>query len=372
MKLKDFQISGRDFLKEKKKALLQMGCGMGKSQTALSAVPERSKVLIFTPPRLALKWLEEIEKSGRFLNATFLKRTRKEQISEALHLTNEVKYLIIDEAHEALRNWQKSKELIRLAKKIENVYFLTASPLIHSAEDMYWILKICGVFNLEKSKFIEKFMGGKYIRSIDRIVPTQKLTNKEEFLNLKRQITYSYGRVEHINKSYICLGESPIKSSNNILTFSREEEMLGLLRINKSFEKIKDLFLIHSKIVFFFMHKSVGVRAKQFLKKEGFKTLYVDGQTSEYIRRNHFKTFEGFNGKVAFLINSKACGAGVDIYGANACCFIQRTWSEGTDYQCYMRAYRFERKKPLNVYFLYFRAEKKEEVIAKKRELFKA
>lgn len=181
LQLRGYQKVGRDFLFENKRAMLTDAPGLGKTaQSALAAVPP---VLIACPKYLVDTWYEWLtgtdEKSmernkgevipnveGLVVNAVAynatarFKRLRQQaawtivnhemlrpghayDIMLGMAQAGEIQTLIIDESHH-FKTWnaKQSKGAVELARDVERVYELTATPITREVDDLFNQLKI--------------------------------------------------------------------------------------------------------------------------------------------------------------------------------------------------------------------------------------
>ena len=356
MKLKDYQIDAVQYLKEKRKAILEMGCGMGKTIVSLLSSPVLEKIFVVGPPSLKDKWHVEADRLGRsiYYISSFNKKAQRDAINPYT--------LIIDEAHSLLTDWNKDYHLIHLAKRSKRVYMLTATPLINDPIPLYWMLKLCGE-NWTKHDFLFKFCGGKRRRDNPKIVYSTKPTNLQELKKIKEKYTFSKNRDLKILKKNLTFGKAPIKTSEDIENYSNIQNILGILKSKdeKILKILKKCLTFYKKCVVFFTHKEVG---KKLSKK--FEGILIDGDISFNKRNRIFKKFK----KGVLFLNSRAVGVGVDIEDVDCVIFIERTWSPFKDYQAYMRCYRMNREKYLKIIFLDYEDEAKF-IVGKRKEILK-
>ena len=344
IKLKPHQLKAKDFLLRKKKAILEMGCRTGKSATAImTAIGDTG---IVCPPSLVPHWQKEIrqciKRSDRFRFKIY-KTTEKNKFSK-VHINT----LIIDEAHKS-NKWSTSEALFRLAKKTPNVYLLTATGLIHSPMDLYWPLKLCNAHGLTRRFFCQVYSGGT-VQFRNIMIPGEP-TNTEEFKNMCKQVTFYYDRPTQIRKKELYVGECGQKT-NKIENYSRLQKLIGFLKAQEPKTKnyLNKICKHYKKIVIFYFHKEVYNAIGKNLPN-------INGSVNIATRYSIIKDFKKKKRGILFL-NYKSCGEGLDI-PADACIFLEKTWSNNLDYQAYMRAYGFERNMPLFVYYILYKNEAK-------------
>ena len=344
MILKDYQKEAVRFLIKKKRAILIMGCGMGKTITSLYACFDKG-IVVVAPPSLRSKWLSEAKICGREIE--FISCFNKNDMIN----TKRSKFLIIDEAHDYLKDWNRNKELILLAKRCAYVYMLTATPLINDPLPLYWMLKICGE-RFSKKEFLLVFCGGKHLQSNPKIIYKTKPTNLKLLKKIKEKHSFEKDRDLNIRKFYARMGKAPIGTSKDLENYSNIENILGILKTKdeKILKILKKCLQSSKKSVIFFSHNAVG----RFLHRR-FGGLIIDGSVSHKKREHIFSAFKNGN----LFLNSRTVGVGVDIEEVEKVVFFERTWSPFRDYQAYMRCYRIKRKEVLKVYFLDYEDEAK-------------
>ena len=142
MKLKEYQKEAIKYIREHKKAMLNMGCRTGKTITALCAMPYRF-LWVVGPPAVESFWRKENRKLKRPKDLCFLSKFNKKDLWGMARA--KPRQIIVDESHENMK-WQTSEPILRACKRAEYVALLTATPIINDPLSLYWPLKICGEF----------------------------------------------------------------------------------------------------------------------------------------------------------------------------------------------------------------------------------
>ena len=353
--LKYYQIEAVKFLNTRKRAILNMGCGTGKTITALFAA-QYLKTLVVAPPNLREKWESEREK---LIEMGHSKKAIRFDFASPYKKVYGKNYdcVIVDEAH-AFVDHNKNRQLIDCLKKASFNYFLTATPLIHTPLDAYWMLKLCGGVGFSRHDFTLYFCDGKviYNKKGKPQAVSQGISHAKEFKERMDNCSYSYFRTEKILKKAYNLGKSPIKSSKKIRSFATEQAILGEFKSKdvKTLNLLRNYLKKYRKVVVFFFHTD---GAKFLYAKTKKNAFYIDGAVPFSKRYEIISEFEKTKKPSILYLNYRSSGVGLDIEGINACIFIEQTWSPSTDYQAYMRLYRFSRKKPLVVARLTYEGE---------------
>lgn len=160
--LRDYQIVGRDFLRNRKRAMLLDKAGMGKTAQATFAAEE--PVIIFCPNYLVDHWVEWLSiscgfdavaaRGNKFARIKILQEKHAWTVCnvEMLGTLNDFftkrsntywKTCIIDESHH-LKSHKgiRAKTAVKLCQRIERVYELTASPIKREVDDLFMQLRI--------------------------------------------------------------------------------------------------------------------------------------------------------------------------------------------------------------------------------------
>ena len=150
-----YQIDGSRFLAQHKRALLTDAPGLGKTLTAASAaVPP---CLVIAPTYLTRQWFDFLTKQypdDRVILAEGTRLQRQADLDVAYSKGYEwliiniqmlrnydiqpATTIIIDESHHIRKNdTQQSKAAVKLAKKCEYAFLLTATPIVRNPDDLF-------------------------------------------------------------------------------------------------------------------------------------------------------------------------------------------------------------------------------------------
>lgn len=351
MKPTKIQEEAINRLRMKDKAVLQMDCRMGKSFIALQALKDQP-IAVICPPALVPNWENEIKKAG-IKNARIFKNTSKNQFANIP--SNYA--LIVDEAHER-NKWKTSQELFRRIKKAKIAYFLTATALINKPIDIYWFLKLCGAYTGNLKDFAVRYNSATIGRFNQLILGEPR--NIDELIKLQEHCFIKYTRDLKILKHVLPLGNTSIGTDNMLQNYSIIQSLIALEKGRDENVKnhIRALKKKHKKMLFLYFHKSI---------RDALADVYIDGTVPI---RKRYDIIEGYKKEKEGIIwlNYKSCGRGVEISSTDAVVFLEQTFSPSLDYQAYMRAYGFERKEPLNIYYLTYEDVQRMIVSERKKE----
>ncbi len=227
----EHQISGSQFLIEKRKCILADVMGIGKSFTTIMACLKLAKPnLVICPASLKINWAREIVSADPeahiqvvnageigniteynvghgsqwlIINYDLLKKYREE-----IRIILPYKTIILDEAHyikEASN--ERSKESVALCKSAENIFLVTGTPILNRPIELYNLLKAighplgdnwysyakkyCGAFEQKFKKWVlNEITGKKELREM-KFLNVQGATNLDD---LQKQIAPFYLR----------------------------------------------------------------------------------------------------------------------------------------------------------------------------------
>ncbi|HYG74516.1 MAG TPA: DEAD/DEAH box helicase [Planctomycetota bacterium] len=100
-----------------------------------------------------------------------------------------------------------------------------------------------------------------------------------------------------------------------------------------------------------------------YLNQMGMKHLRIDGEVPGTERQGLVNTFNADTSYDAFLISTRAGGAGLNLTGADTVIFYDHDWNPANDQQAQDRAYRIGQKKTVNVYRLICKGTLEEKIL---------
>ena len=346
--LTDYQREICDKLLQKKKAVLCLDCGMGK--TAISLVAGRATSLpmsIICPPSLIPKWKSEIKKWDAGEVSVY--SSRNTDIPKKKY-----KVIILDESHLYHNaNW---RHIHCLFNYTDYLFFLTATPSNGDPMSLYLPLKTFGMlpFGYYRQQFMMDYYGGVQTYGHRRFIFPTKPTNVDKLKHLFDQIAIYGRRNLDIKRKIHTLGEGFEYDMSDLESFSSNSKEFGIRKINdpRVEGKVKELSEKYKKVLFYFFHTEVGEMLQGMING----SIKIDGSTPVKKRFEILASYEKL--KIGHLIaQQSSLGQGFDVESVDAVVFVESCWSPAKDRQCFMRAYRMERKKSLNVYWLFYKNE---------------
>ena len=171
-KLFPHQKEGVEFLLRVKRAILADETGLGKTVTVLAACESFRKVLIVCPKYVASKWVEAASQFGETIGV--FGESKKQKVKALEQITSTTKFVvtnyesllgdfkalnegewdvvIADEAQYLQnRNSRRAKSFLKLTKKTEYLFLLTATPVWNQPDSLWHLLKI--IYPKEYSSF---------------------------------------------------------------------------------------------------------------------------------------------------------------------------------------------------------------------------
>ena len=100
-----------------------------------------------------------------------------------------------------------------------------------------------------------------------------------------------------------------------------------------------------------------------FLNSKGMKHLRIDGEVPGQLRQGLVEQFNSDPSYSAFLISTRAGGAGLNLTGADTVIFYDHDWNPANDQQAQDRAYRIGQKRTVNVYRLICKGTLEEKIL---------
>ena len=319
-----------------------MPCGMGKTRSVLDFANLREyKTLIIVHARHVEHWKREIYKWAPELDADIHTYTTIYK-PEVFYKVKETPYDIVyfDESHN-LATWKgASRACIVLARHFKRCVFISATPCLHHADELYFRLKTCGVIpKMNKNDFMKRYCGAEFHPFVKRFLRGDP-SNLDELMSRTFYVKKPNERpVEHTKVFVPYTGEK--LDNTNIQEITANRQVISEVKTN--YAKVCDLPEEKRVIVAYFTNDIDS------LSERYPDALVLDGRT-----KNKESVVKKFNeSDDAILIAShKVLETGYNLDNCNTMWIIDSPWSFGQLKQLYMRLDRWNEGEPetLNVY----------------------
>lgn len=405
-----YQVEGVKFLALHNRALLGDDMGLGKTIQALTAIPNE-RAIIVCPAALKFNWLNEFKRwrPNDFdiyvcdLNSFFLPKDREiviinfESLPKWLlpnkdysnNLTAEQKEilsqttLIVDECHR-VKNYkaQMSQKVKTLSSSSKNVWFLTGTPLMNRAADLYGILqagdmralgswdKFVSLFNGYRTRFGYEFGDPKpEVAEMMKRVMLRRLksnvlkdlppkihssyqvsirdTDSSDLNTFLLEIALSQGLVESAEELKNSMSETAglinMRDLPSFNHFSKIRSLLASSRIPAMLELVEDYEESATPLVVFSAHKAP---IQALANRDGWRV--IDGDVSPKERTDIVELFQA--GKLKGVgLTIKAGGVGLTLTHASNVLFVDLDWTPALNVQAEDRLSRIGQKNSVNV-----------------------
>jgi len=374
--LYDYQVTGKDFLKEGLVRMLADDMGLGKSCQALFAAKELDdvqEIAIVCPAILQFNWQEEIDKWGIAKTFTIISYS-------SLHKLPDIPYdlVIFDEWHNAKNPKAKRTRLaMTLAQKTKRAWCLTGTPFPNGcANEIYTFLilagfrgswwSFCRKFCKEKTfrvkrRTVRQYYKGQNLKQLKALLDPHMLRRKKrDVLHMLPEKTHNtvYLGVESSQKYKpyadrlrdAIHGERLNKEeTEHIATLRRE---LGISKISKAIRYISTVKEDYKDpVLLFTYHRDVALSLTKELRLKHFKAEMILGGMTQSNKELVIRNFK--EGKVDILVLSmKAASEGLNLTEASKVFFVELPWNPATLDQCIGRIDRIGQESAMDVYFL--------------------
>lgn len=403
VKLRGYQIEGRDFLRKTKGAILADPMGVGKTPQAIAAVPtDASFVLVVCPKKVLGVWEEEIGKwrpndrpivyhgKGRShkLASVFNPGSTRWVITTygTMHELCDIKwpYVVFDEGHR-LRNrktkkWKAAKNISRHATY---KWILTGTPIVNRPTDLvpqlmlvrgwpsYWriVQTHFAIATNTDAKFGPKYEIGQAKKSFKELVSRFVLRrNKAEALpglpnKVRRKVPIELTKPQRkaydqlVEEMYLELEDGSILAAPNAVTVAtRLRQLLVCPRLigidddgaavkwlKDCYEDLKDDGM---KLVVFTPFKSVLPYLREVL---GVKYA-ITGDTSPSSVK---AALQAFADDADCLVSTVQCSEGFSLASSSVAVFLGCDWNASVNQQAEDRLHRHGQALPVNIMYPY-------------------
>ena len=353
--LRDYQKLAVKLMKKKKKSILTNNCNAGKTITCLSLAKELNlPTLVVATNSKVIDW----KKEGGLID---YKDYTVVNYNNVHHFTDNLGYfkvILIDECQN-MGGFKtlKGRAIIKLCKKADYVVFISATPVKNSPVNVYWPLRLCGVYHGTYVDFRITYCGayrmigrnfyidGRHptnIGGLKKLIAKAEVYTSHKFRSLK--VKKHYINVDlYINKFV----KTPDRVKLNTPSFDETSKVRSILADKKLsiFKHYMGKKGLVKKAVFFTHHRKLTTKLAEILKCD----MVIGGM--DKIKRD--KAITRFSGlKEGYIVISLKSGSeGVNIFNCDTCYFLELDFSPAVYHQAYQRIAREFEDKTIKAYF---------------------
>jgi len=436
------QKEGVAFLKEKKKAILADEMGLGKTTQAIVAGKESTKgsILVICPASLKINWSREIDimypgekiqviQSGKeqtiekadwiIVNYDMLRKYRDQILG-----IDWIDTAIVDEAHYIKgKKTYRAVDTLAIVKRLENVYFLTGTPVMNRPSEIYNLLvgidHILGRYG-NKTLFYTRYCDRqmkiilKKGRPPIRFYDDSGSSNLEELREMTKDVILRRTKDEELDlpekiisvqicsldnagrKRYDNAWEDYLEKITNVMKVedeSKRAEKIGNImdakhlveltklkqicsqeKVERMVSDIKNSVSQGEKVIVFTQYtdtiKMITEGLKQTKKasaygdkEESVKYVTLTGKSSQDERQEAVDKFQNDPETKVFVANIIAGGVGITLTEARTIMFADMEWSPALHNQAEDRAHRIGQKNTVNVYYYVLEGTIEEDIV---------
>lgn len=398
-KLYPYQKAGIIYCVNNKRALLADEMGLGKTIQAMGwsyLVTKKPKVLVASAGLLQ-NWKKELETwlpkckvqvikadsdliiadMDYILVSVGLMKDDKKKREELLSDGETYGAVIFDEAH-CFQNPKSQQSKALLSCKIENILFVTGTPLLGKHIHLYCMMKMMFPDFLTQKAYEERYCDA-HLNKWNQWDVSGSIRQKELFMVLKTKMIrrfvddvsnelpplYSHVIKMEISQADLLVYKKVLKTEELLLK-KPANSLIGNKIKNIQMEKYRITSQAKSQIVPGFLAAKLKTSKKKTIIWYHFdkmkdailarlppeKTLHIGGDTDPSLRVlivQHFNTSET---KQFIVLSITACCTGLNITSAEEMYFADRGFTPAYELQAKKRAHRIGCKKEVNCFFL--------------------
>jgi SWI/SNF-related matrix-associated actin-dependent regulator 1 of chromatin subfamily A len=395
MKLFPHQQEAKQFLLDKRRAILADQPRVGKTLPAAAAALQHLPAIVVCPAIAKTVWEAAFTKLDPSVPVKVItgKKQAAEIICSGVTIVNYdilssvttftgIKTVVFDECHRLKNNKAiRTKAAMLMMKKIDRVYALSGTPIPNRPIELWPILHGLGIYRGGWFDFAARYAkmwsapwgldvsGASNIPELKALMRPFVLRRKKEdiFMDYKEPqvslVTFDLP-VDKREQSFDA--DALVANPNALMAFEGLAEIMreaGMRKIKAASEFISDLLESGEPVVVFAHHKDVVHGLVEELKDH--KPVVVVGDTPATKRTENIAAFQSGQTKV-IVGNIAAMSEGVDLSAADTIVFVECTWSTSALEQASSRVENINKSgvKPV-IYLLTIRASLDHNVLAK-------
>ena len=395
MKLFPHQEEAKQFLLDKRRAILADQPRVGKTLPAAAAALQHLPAIVVCPAIAKTVWEAAFNKLDPSVPVRVItgKKQAAEIICSGATIVNYdilssvtaftgIKTVVFDECHRLKNNKAiRTKAAMLMMKKIDRVYALSGTPIPNRPIELWPILHGLGIYRGGWFDFAARYAkmwsapwgldvsGASNIPELKALMRPFVLRRKKEdiFMDYKEPqvslVTFDLP-VDKREQSFDA--DALVANPNALMAFEGLAEIMreaGMRKIKAASEFISDLLQSGEPVVVFAHHKDVVHGLVEELKDH--KPVVVVGDTPATKRTENIAAFQ--SGQTKCIVgNIAAMSEGVDLSAADTIVFVECTWSTSALEQASSRVENINKSgvKPV-IYLLTIRASLDHNVLAK-------
>jgi len=395
MKLFPHQEEAKQFLLDKRRAILADQPRVGKTLPAAAAALVHLPAIVVCPAIAKTVWEAAFNKLDPSIPVKVItgKKQAGELIAAGVTIVNYdilssvtaftgIKTVVFDECHRLKNNKAiRTKAAMLMMKRIDRVYALSGTPIPNRPIELWPILHGLGIYRGGWFDFAARYAkmwsapwgldvsGASNIPELKALMRPFVLRRRKEdiFMDYKEPqvslVTFDLP-VDKREQSFDA--DALVANPNALLAFEGLAEIMkesGMRKIKAASEFISDLLQSGEPVVVFAHHKDVVRGLVEELKDH--KPVVVVGDTPSAKRTENIAAFQSGQTKV-IVGNIAAMSEGVDLSAADTIVFVECTWSTSALEQASSRVENINKSgvKPV-IYLLTIRASLDHNVLGK-------
>ena len=382
-----YQKAGIAYAASRKSVLIGDEMGLGKTIQALGLINldfTIQIVLIVAPKSLLLNWQREAEKW--LTRAVDLAVINYDMVWKRADLTERTWDLVVYDESQYLKNPKAKRTVASLAIQARRRVFLTGTPILNRPVELWPMVNAIDPDGMGKSffGFAQRYCGARQVRAGRKMVwdftgasNLEELQDKmrqkfmvrrlkadvlKELPAKRRQIipleangASSILRAEKKLIEQLGFEEAARALEGQSAAFTEMAKLrhdLGVAKVEKALDHIKDMLDSVEKVIVFAHHHDVidGLQAGL----DEFGCVTVTGQTPGADRQAAVDRFQADPTCRVFLGNIKAAGVGLTLTAASTVVFVESDWTPGWMQQAEDRAHRIGQTESVLVQYLVF------------------
>ena len=397
MQLLTHQVISKQFLLDKRRAILADQPRVGKTLPTAAAAAEHLPAIVVCPAIAKTVWQRAFGVINPDLKVTVVNGKKEAQsiarcdvviinydVVQHMSSTLYQKFctLVLDESHR-IKNADaiRTRACMAMMKEIERVYALSGTPIPNRPIELWPLLNGLGIYRGGYYDFAARYArmwkapwgldvsGASNLPELKALMQPHVLRRKKEdvFTDYNQpQVSLITFDLPVDKREQEFDADALVENPNALMAFEGLAEVMkeaGLRKVKPAAEFIENLMEANEQVVVFVHHKDVAAQLSDALKK--YKPAVITGDTPRKKRDTYIEEFQ--SGKRSVMIgNIAAMSEGVDLSAADTVVFVEATWQTSALEQASSRIENIAKQsfRPL-IYLLTIRASLDHNVLGK-------